>query len=1315
MSSEASSSAAAGVAVRDVGDDKPLPSAEVDITYWAAQEEAAALLESMAATARARGEDDLSEEQLQANNQLQEDEVIALQAIFGDDMVILENKDNLRFIQIFVHYTLPDSIRVFLNLRRSGAMVGTDDSENHNGGELYHACRLQHLPPVVLTCLLPRSYPSICAPYFTISAKWLDEPKVSYLCAALDEVWTELPGQEVIYRWVDWLNSSSWSSIALNDEIVLDPDKTSKIGDERAIARRILVESTIPLMQSYSEKRSHKIFLESLLVCGICLSEDVGKNFIKLPCHHSFCLKCMESHCKIHVKEGNLTQLACPDTNCRNPLPPSVLKSLLRDDGYAQWESFALQKLLDAMPDLVYCPRCSAACLEVDNDAQCPGCFFTFCTLCKRRRHVGDTCITPEEKIRILKERQKLYSIPEEQLLKEQREIDELINIQEALRDSKQCPRCKMAISKIEGCNKMTCGNCGRFFCYRCNKAIGGYDHFWYAQLKLFYRRNGNCDMFEREQDENPQQQDDENFDGDPDEDAELLEPEWVLLTYPCPNCGRRNEKRLAISKHQSKRSEQSIPWEIPMSSEASSSSSAAVAVRDLGDDNPSASPEVDTTYWTAQEEAAALLESMAARVRGEEELSEEQLQANEQLQEDEVIALEAIFGGDMVILENKDSLRFIQIFVHYSLPDGIRVFLNLRRSGALVGTGDNENHNGGEVCYACRLQHLPPVVLTCLLPRSYPSTCAPYFTISAKWLDEPKVSYLCAALDEIWTELPGQEVIYRWVDWLNSSSWSFIALNDEIVLSPDRTSKFGDERAIARRILVESTIPLMQIYSEEISQGINFIKHLSFCYCILLGINFVKLPCHHFFCVKCMEAHCKIHVKERNLTQLTCPDTNCRSPLPPSLLKSLLRDDGYAQWESFALKKLLDAMPDLVYCPRVALSLQSFCYTQLCYFFHKKKDENDIYLMERQKLHSMPAEQLLKERRELEELMNIQEALRSSKQCPHCKMAISKIEGCNKMICVNCGGYFCYSCNQAIKGYEHFWGGNCVLFGTHAHYQIRNPQQQRDENPGDHAELLEQRVQLTYPCPNCGSRNEKLGTNNHISCPGCRGHYCALCRKRVLKCSQHFGPRDEGQVSSGSLVAAVEITMMTPGSSSTSVPGDEADAGNWDAGVETAARLEAMVHAEDELSEEQIQANNQTQEDELLALQAIYGDDLVIFDNKDGLRFFQISLHYQLAGDIRVYLNVCPNGRTETGAENDDDDDSDRLLYACSLQHLPPVVLTCLLPRLYPSHRAPYFVVAAKWLDEPEVSSFCSLRERVDAAACAEDDGAMATCGSMP
>ena len=35
-----------------------------------------------------------------------------------------------------------------------------------------------------------------------------------------------------------------------------------------------------------------------------------------------------------------------------------------------------------------------------------------------------------------------------------------------------------------------------------------------------------------------------------------------------------------------------------------------------------------------------------------------------------------------------------------------------------------------------------------------------------------------------------------------------------------------------------------------------------------------------------------------------------------------------------------------------------------------------------------------------------------------------------------------------------------------------------------------------------------QLGTNNHILCMGCRGHYCTLCRKRVLKSPGHYGPR---------------------------------------------------------------------------------------------------------------------------------------------------------------------------------------------------------------
>lgn len=197
---------------------------------------------------------------------------VLVSVILDGSNLILMFLLSIYVFQIYIHYHLPDGIKVHAKLsapNSSPSDVGWCDDYKHDDGpdEFSYTCDFEYLPPLILTCLLPRSYPSKDPPSFAVTAKWMDGLYVSQLCQMLDTIWAGLPGQEVLYQWVEWLRISSMSYLWIDGNMTLGPDIVNHNADNRAISRANSLESVIPLMLSYSSKKHYQAFLEAIHMC----------------------------------------------------------------------------------------------------------------------------------------------------------------------------------------------------------------------------------------------------------------------------------------------------------------------------------------------------------------------------------------------------------------------------------------------------------------------------------------------------------------------------------------------------------------------------------------------------------------------------------------------------------------------------------------------------------------------------------------------------------------------------------------------------------------------------------------------------------------------------------------------------------------------------------------------------------------------------------------------------------------------------------------------------------------------------------------
>lgn len=172
---------------------------------------------------------------------------------------------------------MPKEISVSTKLNSSGFL----ETETDRLEEFSYTFGVEYLPPIILECVLPKSYPSHIPPYFTLSVKWLDVAKISSLCHMLDDIWNNQQGQEILYQWVEWLHSSSFSFLGFDQEIVLGPYGLKNGGDKRAISGSISPDVDIPSLKSYNDEQRQENFFRNFHECCICFSEFAG-NFSSL-------------------------------------------------------------------------------------------------------------------------------------------------------------------------------------------------------------------------------------------------------------------------------------------------------------------------------------------------------------------------------------------------------------------------------------------------------------------------------------------------------------------------------------------------------------------------------------------------------------------------------------------------------------------------------------------------------------------------------------------------------------------------------------------------------------------------------------------------------------------------------------------------------------------------------------------------------------------------------------------------------------------------------------------------------------------------
>ncbi|XP_073331936.1 E3 ubiquitin-protein ligase RNF14-like isoform X2 [Pagrus major] len=317
------------------------------------------------------------------------------------------------------------------------------------------------------------------------------------------------------------LPSSSSGPLDESEQGAASLPRESPPNEDQRLSGRSLTPSQALLSQIliYDAAQQQKQFATTVFDCGVCFMGLLGMDCVQLLCGHIFCRTCLSQFCKLQITEGNVQGVTCPDADCDAAPTPAQVRSLVGEELFSRYDRLLLQKTLDCMPDVVYCPRhsCGSAVIwdKSSTAAMCTVCAFAFCVTCKKTYHGTEACQKKKKKIMTENDaEQPTAAVPRSQegmkalwddyvsgskqrkrLLESiygrrslQNGLVECLSEEWVATNSENCPYCYSSIQD-GGCNVMRCYWCKRLFCWSCFAKLpsqGYLDHF----------DNGTCNHF---------------------------------------------------------------------------------------------------------------------------------------------------------------------------------------------------------------------------------------------------------------------------------------------------------------------------------------------------------------------------------------------------------------------------------------------------------------------------------------------------------------------------------------------------------------------------------------------------------------------------------------------------------------------------------------------------------------------------------------------------------------------------------------------------------------------------------------------------